>query len=280
MRATTLLLASTAVLAMGAQAQIKGQIAALDSADSYCFFLPPMVGGDIAANEDKAIAFCNKPNSRAPGAKIFPSGFVLSAHWATGNNWVQITGQIDPVQYALNPCDTGGQYDIKAPVGATCAGYKHFVNVIEPEIGVYGMRCCQEKADCDVTHSTYGVKRIYGDYDFSGPRADGPLPLSLKCVDGSLPAGIEVPTPSSGGSKATSAASAASTTSAVASTKTPTTVTNTTSTISSAAPQKTTESVGPNASADSKVSQNAASGKDITMAATAILAAAVGLIMA
>ncbi|KAF9274830.1 hypothetical protein BGZ68_000325, partial [Mortierella alpina] len=110
MRATTVILASVAVLAMGSQAQIKGQIASLDSADNYCFFLPPMVGGDIAANEDKAIAFCNKPNSRAPGAKIFPPGFVLSAHWASGKDWIQISGQIDPVQYQLNPCDTGGQY--------------------------------------------------------------------------------------------------------------------------------------------------------------------------
>jgi hypothetical protein len=89
MHAATLLLASAAVLAIGTQAQ--GQIAALDSADSYCFFLPPMLGGDIAANEDKAIAFCNKPNSRAPGAKVFPEGFVLSAHWATGPGWVQVT---------------------------------------------------------------------------------------------------------------------------------------------------------------------------------------------
>ena len=91
MRATTIILASAAVLAMGTQAQINGQIASVDSADSYCFFLPPMVGGDIAANEDKAIAFCNKANSRAPGAKIFPAGFVISTHWASGSDWVQIT---------------------------------------------------------------------------------------------------------------------------------------------------------------------------------------------
>ncbi|KAF9356422.1 hypothetical protein BGX26_005286 [Mortierella sp. AD094] len=271
MRAATLFLASAAVLAMGTQAQINGQIASVDSADNYCFFLPPMVGGDIAANEDRAIAFCNKPNSSAPGAKIFPPGFVLSAHWATGNGWVQVTGQIDPAQYSLNPCDTGGQYDIKAPVGATCAGFKHFVNVIEPEIGVYGMRCCQEKADCDVSHSTYGVKRIYGNYDFTGPRPDGPLPLSLKCVNGVLPPGVNVPTPSAGG---------ANTTSTGAPTKAPTAAVNSTSTTSSAAPQKTTESVGSKVATDNKTAQNAASGKNVMMAATAILAATVGLIMA
>ncbi|KAI1320218.1 hypothetical protein EDD11_001823 [Mortierella claussenii] len=260
MRATTLFLASAAVLAMGSQAQINGQIASVDSADSYCFFLPPMVGGDIAANEDKAIAFCNKPNPRAPGAKIFPPGFVLSAHWATGPQWVQITGQIDPAQYSLNPCDTGGQYDIKAPVGATCAGFAHFVNVIEPEIGVYGMRCCQVKTDCDVSHSTYGVKRIYGEqYSFSGPRPDGPLPLSLKCVNGSVPAGaVPISTNST------------STTPAV-------------STTTGAAAQQTSPAVGSDTSkvaADNKSAPNAASGNSVMMTATVMLATAVGMLMA
>lgn len=50
-----------------------------------------MVGGDIAANEDSAIAFCNKENPKAPGAKVFPDGFVASVHWASGDGWVQIT---------------------------------------------------------------------------------------------------------------------------------------------------------------------------------------------
>ncbi|KAI1319200.1 hypothetical protein EDD11_004594 [Mortierella claussenii] len=149
-----------------------------------------MVGGDIAANEDAAIAFCNKANPRAPGAKIFPDGFVLSSHWATGDGWVQITGQIDPSKYNLNPCDAGGQYDIRAPVGATCAGYGYFVNVIEPTDGVYGMKCCQNQGDCNVGQSTYGVRVIFGSqYDFSGPRPDGPLPASVNCVNGQLPGG-------------------------------------------------------------------------------------------
>ncbi|KAF9179811.1 hypothetical protein BGZ51_006647 [Haplosporangium sp. Z 767] len=272
MRATTIILASAAVLAMGTQAQIKGQIAALDSSDSYCFFLPPMVGGDIAANEDKAIAFCNKPNDRAPGAKIFPPGFVLSAHWATGKDWVQITGQIDPAQYQLNPCDTGGQYDIKAPVGASCAGYAHFVNVIEPEIGVYGMKCCQQKADCDVTHSTYGVKRIYGaEYDFSGPRADGPLPLSLKCVNGSLPPGMTT-TPPSGGATATSTASSAGPTGASS--------TGVSSTSSGAPVQMTPPAADSKIAPEEKNEANAASGVNVMMAATAVLASAAGLFLA
>ncbi|KAK3831262.1 MAG: hypothetical protein JOS17DRAFT_744776 [Linnemannia elongata] len=263
MRATTIFAASVAVLALGAQAQINGQIASVDAGDNYCFFLPPMVGGDIAENEDRAIAFCNKPNARAPGAKIFPPGFVLSSHYATGPGWVQITGQIDPAAYSLNPCDTGGQYDIKAPVGATCAGFNHFVNVIEPEIGVYGMRCCKEKADCDVSHSTYGVKRIYGaQWDYTGPRADGPLPLSLKCVNGTLPAGVTT-------GPATPAATTSAAPAAGSLTPAPAAIT------SGAASSDAKLAAGSKGTTTSGASSN-----NIAMAATAVVAAAFGLIMA
>ncbi|KAF9135872.1 hypothetical protein BGW39_010687 [Mortierella sp. 14UC] len=263
MRATTVFAASAAILALGAQAQINGQIASVDAGDNYCFFLPPMIGGDIAANEDRAIAFCNKPNPRAPGAKIFPPGFVLSSHWATGPGWVQITGQIDPAAYNLNPCDTGGQYDIKAPVGATCVGFNHFVNVIEPEIGVYGMRCCQEKADCDVSHSTYGVKRIYGaQWDYSGPRADGPLPLSLQCVNGTIPGGV--PTTSGAAPVAGSSSTAA-----------PAAATSSSASSNAAVPDAKLAAGNKGTTATSGASSN-----NIALAATAVVATAFGLIMA
>ncbi|KAF9900207.1 hypothetical protein EC991_007775, partial [Linnemannia zychae] len=45
-----------------------GQIAQVESAENFCFFLPPMEGGNISDNEDRAIAFCTKPMSKAPGA--------------------------------------------------------------------------------------------------------------------------------------------------------------------------------------------------------------------
>ncbi|KAF9580797.1 hypothetical protein BGW38_002407 [Lunasporangiospora selenospora] len=277
-RPATLFLASTALLAAGASAQIQGQVASLDSADNYCFFLPPMVGGDIAANEDSAIAFCNKPNAKAPGAKTFPEGFVLTAHWATGDGWVQITGQIDPTKYSLHPCDTGGQYDIKAPVGATCAGYAHFVNVIEPEVGVYGMRCCQTKTDCDVSHSTYGVRRIYGEqYDFSGPRPDGILPQSASCVDGKLPDGSSSTNrtlPSQDPNTSTTSGPAPMPTSSniTSSTGSPVATSST-----SASAQQTSTVTSP----DSKNSSNAANSGSpnvLVLSATALVAAVAGLL--
>ncbi|KAG0361625.1 hypothetical protein BG005_007772 [Podila minutissima] len=257
----TLFLASAAVLAMGSTAQINGQIAALDSADSYCFFLPPMVGGDIAANEDQAIAFCNKPNAKAPGAKIFPDGFVQSAHFASGDGWVQITGQINPAGYSLNPCDAGGQYDIKAPVGATCAGYGYFVNVIEPEIGEYGMKCCNVKADCDVAHSHLGVRRVYGEqYDFSGPMTI----TSPGCVNGTAPGGVP---PTAPATPASSSASG-SISSTPASTSAP----------SSASPSATGSSSTTAPTGGAKAA-SAGSSNTVKMAATAVVAAVAGFLM-
>ncbi|KAG0043537.1 hypothetical protein BGZ83_011288 [Gryganskiella cystojenkinii] len=258
-------LAFATLLALGAQAQINGQIASLDSADNYCFFLPPMVGGDIAANEDAAIAFCNKANSKAPGAKIFPEGFVLSAHWATSDSWVQITGQIEPSKYSLNPCDAGGQYDIQAPVGATCAGYNHFVNVIEPIDGVYGMRCCMNKADCVVSKSTYGVRTIFGsEWDFSGPHPDGNLPASANCVNGSIPGGVS---PSASVPAATSTAAVTPTSSANATTVVATPTANTTTPVGTTSPPSPTKT-------------NAGSSNKVMLVATALLASAAGLFLA
>ncbi|CAO3573119.1 unnamed protein product [Mortierella alpina] len=272
MHFTTTLLASAAVIAASVAAQ--GQIASLDAADNYCFFLPPMIGGDIAQNEDSAIAFCNKANPKAPGAKIFPDGLVLSAHWASSDSWVQITGQFDPAKYNLNPCDAGGQYDIRAPVGASCAGFNYFVNVIEPTDGVYGMKCCQNKEDCVVSKSTYGVRVIYGaQYDFSGPRPDGPLPASLGCVNGSLPGGSNTTLPSASVPSLPSASASASV--SVGGVTGSASISNPAATSSAASPSAST--APNNKSNDSK---RAGPNPMIMTAATTLLASALGLFFA
>ncbi|KAF9277353.1 hypothetical protein BKA57DRAFT_434935 [Linnemannia elongata] len=139
-----------------------GQIAQVQSAENFCFFLPPMEGGNIADNEDRAVAFCTKPMSKAPGARLFPEGFIESAHFKENKeqNWVQVTGKMTPQVYSLSTKDGGGQYDVKAPVGAACADYKYFVNMVEPDGSLFCMRCCQTKEDCPVGKSTYGCRAV------------------------------------------------------------------------------------------------------------------------
>ncbi|KAG0242298.1 hypothetical protein BGW41_004512 [Actinomortierella wolfii] len=144
-----------------------GQTGAIIDESKFCFFLPPMRGGNIAANEDKAVAFCTTKIPQARNAQIFPKGFIKTAHFAENkkDGWVQVTGRIDIKKYGLKADDGGGQYDIKAPVGSLCAGYKHYVNLVEPSDSRYCIRCCKEKKDCNTGKSEYGcLKVLGGDY--------------------------------------------------------------------------------------------------------------------
>ncbi|KAL1919524.1 uncharacterized protein VTP21DRAFT_2217 [Calcarisporiella thermophila] len=141
-----------------------GDTAKVESSANFCFFLPPKPGGGIAEHEDDAIAFCTK-KSLAPGANEFPPGFILSAHFKQEKNYVQVTGRINPDKYKLSRRDEGGQYDTKAPIGAKCAGFSSFVNLVEPNDGNYCIRCCKDPKDCDTRHSENGCRDVIpGDY--------------------------------------------------------------------------------------------------------------------
>ncbi|KAG0005911.1 hypothetical protein BGZ79_000605 [Entomortierella chlamydospora] len=142
-----------------------GQTGTILSKSDFCIFLPPKFGGDIALNEDRAVAFCTKPNMvGAPNAQVLPAGFIKTAHFVanTTANWVQVTGRLNRAKYGLSPKDGGGQYDMRAPVGALCNGYKSFIQLTEPDAEIYCIRCCQNKADCPVNKSTHGCERVLG----------------------------------------------------------------------------------------------------------------------
>lgn len=117
---------------------------------------------DIAANEDKVVAFCTLPNLLAPGARIFPKDIIRSAYNKT-EHYVQVTGLIDRNLYQLSVNDQGGQYDIKPRQDSSCAGYKYCLNLVEPNDNIYCIRCCDNKKDCDMNHSTYDCKALIKD---------------------------------------------------------------------------------------------------------------------
>jgi hypothetical protein len=135
------------------------------SSSTLCFFLPPSKGGNIADSEKTAVSFC-RSTSDAPGAKAFPSGFIQTAHYKSGTGsgaWVQYTGLIDPSKYGLSSKDEGGQYDNHgggSPPGSACAGYKYYVNLVEPAEKDYCIRCCQNSADCPTGRSTAGCQSL------------------------------------------------------------------------------------------------------------------------
>ena len=136
------------------------------SETDFCSFLPREPGENIGESEDDAIPFCTKSNPDTPGVNIFPSGFIKSANFAKGDGFVQITGTIHREKYDLKKSDGGGQYDTKAPNGASCVGFKKFVNLIEPDDEIFCIRCCTDPKKCDTGRSTDGCKSIIrGDYN-------------------------------------------------------------------------------------------------------------------
>ncbi|KAI9313070.1 hypothetical protein BX666DRAFT_1837968, partial [Dichotomocladium elegans] len=139
----------------------------LKDANNFCTFLPPASSENrnIADTEYIAEAFCMGSTPEAHAAGSLPSGFILSAHYVATDDYVQVTGQIDPVKMNLNLTDEGGQYDIAMPKGAVCAGWPHFVNLIEPLGHTYCLRCCHSKAFCNRGISEKGCAHIIpGDY--------------------------------------------------------------------------------------------------------------------
>ncbi|CAM0135734.1 hypothetical protein VKS41_001838 [Umbelopsis sp. WA50703] len=138
--------------------------------DSLCIFMPQNPGEEIALSEPTAIAHCNSTDV-VSGAKKIPEGFIKSAHYlaASGEGkYVQYTGSIDPSKYDLKSTDGGGQYDNHGsgnPPGSSCEGYPYYVELIEPDIERYCIRCCENYQDCNAGRSTYGCQRVVpGDF--------------------------------------------------------------------------------------------------------------------
>ncbi|KAF9198461.1 hypothetical protein BGZ49_000710 [Haplosporangium sp. Z 27] len=240
---------SILVLCSVASAKNPSQTVHIKSASNWCMMMPPGFGGDIASNEDKAVAFCTQKDPANPNAKVFPKGFIQSAHFKSGDGYVQVTGTIDRSRYSLDNKDKGGQYDIHAPVGSVCAGYNHYVNLIEPHTNVYCIRCCNDKKNCNTGKSTLGCSAIIaGDYSagvaaLAVPAASPSVSMSYVITatttatsTSSSPTGSSSSTSSSSTSSSSSSSSSSSTSS---STSTSTSSESTTATTTTATPTQT-----------------------------------------
>lgn len=87
-----------------------GQIIEIVDATDFCTFLPPPDSTDrlISDTEWNGQAFCMGSTSKATNANSMPDGFIQSAHYVATDNYVQVTGQIDPTKANLDPTDDGG----------------------------------------------------------------------------------------------------------------------------------------------------------------------------
>ncbi|KAG1178512.1 hypothetical protein G6F70_000984 [Rhizopus microsporus] len=183
-----------------------GQIAQIVDANNFCVFLPPedSVDRNIADTEWEGQAFCLGNAPKATNAGKLKDGFILSAHYVATDKYVQVTGQMDPTKARLNTSDEGGQFDIKAPKGSSCAGWKYYVNLIEPN----------DDRTCNRGISEKGCAHIIpGDY--SGPKGGS----NGGSKDGS--------DSGSSGSKSSSKATTKATTTKATTTKAATTTTTT-----------------------------------------------------
>ncbi|KAI8981593.1 hypothetical protein BDF20DRAFT_861950 [Mycotypha africana] len=174
-RTTGLLIATSIALLSPSHVHAYGQIAQVVDANNFCVFLPPNDSVDriISDTEWNAQAFCIGKTPLAKNAGKLKSGFIQSAHFVATDQYVQVTGQIDPTKARLDLTDEGGQMDIKAPKGSSCAGWKYYVNLIEPAGRTYCMRCCNDDRTCNRGISEKGCAHIIpGDY--SGPYGDKP----------------------------------------------------------------------------------------------------------
>ncbi|GAN08254.1 secreted protein [Mucor ambiguus] len=170
-RTSSLIAASVALLSSYVNAY--GQIAQVVDANNFCVFLPPNDSKDriIADTEWNAQAFCIGNTPKAKNAGKLDSDFIQSAHYLKTDQYVQVTGQINPAKAKLIASDEGGQMDVRAPMGSSCAGWKYYVNLIEPAGNTYCMRCCNDDRTCNRGISEKGCAHIIpGDY--SGPYGD------------------------------------------------------------------------------------------------------------
>ncbi|KAI8072521.1 hypothetical protein BC940DRAFT_229478, partial [Gongronella butleri] len=136
----------------------------LHSESAYCFYLPPSPGLDVAVTEKEGMPFCTDV-SLAPHAQVFPDGFVTAAHYLTTATYTQVTGTINPAAYSLDTSQGGGQYDQRDLPRGSCNGMRYFVNLVEPDSSTFCIRCCQNKADCNIGRSTYGCRNVVeGEY--------------------------------------------------------------------------------------------------------------------
>ncbi|KAI8069710.1 hypothetical protein BC940DRAFT_297408 [Gongronella butleri] len=195
-----------ASMALMQQVAASGIIAQVVDATDFCMFLPPpgITGLPLSDNEWDAVSYCMGNTPKATGAEKMPDGFVLSAHYVATDAYVQVTGQINPTKAGLLASDEGGQCDVAAPQGSSCAGWQYYVNLIEPANNIYCMRCCNDQTNCNRGISQDGCARVVpGDY--SGPLTGGAgLPTTTS-------------TPSGGSSSVSASVSASSSVSVVSS---------------------------------------------------------------
>ncbi|KAF9082069.1 hypothetical protein BGX27_004654 [Mortierella sp. AM989] len=162
----TALLAILAVLSvvLASHRLPKGRVIAIKDAAEYCILLPPVYGGRISDYSHNAVSYCKLPMESAPSrSRELHEDFGMSVTWYKQDGergYEQITGVFNRKVYGFSKRDAGGQYDSRHPSGSRCAGYKYFVQLVEPDVGLFCLRCCHNKEDCPTDKPTLGCRVV------------------------------------------------------------------------------------------------------------------------
>ncbi|CAA7263268.1 unnamed protein product [Cyclocybe aegerita] len=145
----------------------------VNSADDYCLIVPKDPNTNIGDSEHPGgmTSYCSPSAHSSPDQGLLPSDFWKNVLFISGTGagrFAQLTGCIDPSKLdRLNPHDSGGQYDSSGgasgtgnPVGSACAGYNHYVELVEPEGQRACIRCCDDPADCPTHKDTSGCPSV------------------------------------------------------------------------------------------------------------------------
>ncbi|KAK3815457.1 MAG: hypothetical protein J3Q66DRAFT_402420 [Benniella sp.] len=132
--------------------------------ERFCLLLPRHQGSSIARNLHNSVSYCTSLTSAVRHARELPPFFYQKIFFYDDPNqrYSQVTGRFNRTSFGLSANDNGGQADPAHPHGAQCVGFKYFVQFVEPNEGIYCLRCCHHKSDCPTNKPTKGCRAVIG----------------------------------------------------------------------------------------------------------------------
>ncbi|KAF9951793.1 hypothetical protein BGZ65_005753, partial [Modicella reniformis] len=130
----------------------------------FCIFLP-------APNADVKTGGTSYCTSAITNADVglhstFNTGFIKTKNIKTKKDYIQVTGRFDRCKHPLSIDDKGSSYDKTFPASSQCKGYNFYMQIVEPDLERYCLRCCNDEDDCPTGDGGDGCESVMGgDYD-------------------------------------------------------------------------------------------------------------------
>ncbi|KAF9976060.1 hypothetical protein BGZ65_007984 [Modicella reniformis] len=158
-------LALTLALALASVVSAQKQVTILNK-DRFCIFLPEE-GMKVSSGGTSYCTSAIVPGDVEGTFKPFPAGFIRTANIKKEDDYIQVTGRFDRCQHKLSITDLGSSYDKNELPGTGCtAPYNHYMEIVEPDLERYCLRCCKSSGSCPIKDGYKGCQRVMGgNYD-------------------------------------------------------------------------------------------------------------------